>query len=239
MLLSHTAADATAHRPRPCDLAPIDRVSPPPPAPDAAWRVCAQVQASAAEHIDASLSSLLHGLMAVCGAVGARWRLEDTSRAGPPCVVAGCEVGAPWRGHVGLSGGHPLSLRKAVRPGRGMVFEFDFLADHAPTTEAQDTLRLILDSLGRWLHWLDMSHGPVTAQGAMPQHQRKVLLLMVTGLSEKQIADRLGISNNTAHQYVTSLFRRYGVRNRPSLMARWLGDLAQLPAAEVRQGRVC
>ena len=34
----------------------------------------------------------------------------------------------------------------------------------------------------------------------MPPHQRRVLLMLVTGLAEKQIADQLEISVNTAHQ---------------------------------------
>ena len=51
-----------------------------------------------------------------------------------------------------------------------------------------------------------------------------MLLLLLTGLSEKQIAAELNLSTNTAHQYVTSLYRRFGARNRPSLTAQWLGS---------------
>ena len=88
---------------------------------------------------------------------------------------------------------------------------------------ARATLELALAGLSRWLNWLSLSHGPVLASGPLPPHQRKVLLLLLTGLSEKQIASELNLSTNTAHQYVTALYRRFGARNRPSLTAKWLG----------------
>jgi len=39
------------------------------------------------------------------------------------------------------------------------------------------------------------------------------------GDSEKQIAARLGISLPTVHQYVTTLYRRFGVQSRGQLLA--------------------
>ncbi len=192
--------------------------------------ICAKLQSTAAEQIDTSLRSLLEGLTTMASALGARWRLLDhtspQSRA-EGTLVADMAVGdmlLPPDAY--LPERQILRLSKTVRPGRVMHFELLLPAADRPHLPVPlDTLRLTLDALARWLHWLDMSHGPVTKQGPMPPHQRKVLLLMVTGLSEKQIAAELNITTNTAHQYVTTLFRRYGVRNRPSLMARWLGQV--------------
>jgi len=51
---------------------------------------------------------------------------------------------------------------------------------------------------------------------------RDVLAELLDGASEKQVADRLGISPATTHEYVTSLYRRFGVRSRGQLMAHCL-----------------
>jgi DNA-binding CsgD family transcriptional regulator len=49
-----------------------------------------------------------------------------------------------------------------------------------------------------------------------------VLRLMLTGRSEKQIAETLSLTTRTAHEYITSIFRKYAVQGRAELMALWL-----------------
>jgi DNA-binding CsgD family transcriptional regulator len=51
---------------------------------------------------------------------------------------------------------------------------------------------------------------------------RETLDSLLDGASEKQIADRIGISCATVHEYVTALYRRFGVNGRAELMARWI-----------------
>jgi DNA-binding CsgD family transcriptional regulator len=51
---------------------------------------------------------------------------------------------------------------------------------------------------------------------------RETLRHLLDGLSEKQIARRMGISRATVHEYVTGLFRRFGASGRAELMARWI-----------------
>jgi DNA-binding CsgD family transcriptional regulator len=41
----------------------------------------------------------------------------------------------------------------------------------------------------------------------------------VEGDSEKQLAARLGLSRATIHQYVTALYRHFGVGSRAQLLA--------------------
>jgi DNA-binding CsgD family transcriptional regulator len=48
---------------------------------------------------------------------------------------------------------------------------------------------------------------------------RQTLMCLIEGDSEKQVAGRLGLSQATAHQYVTSLYRFFSVRSRGQLMA--------------------
>jgi DNA-binding CsgD family transcriptional regulator len=48
---------------------------------------------------------------------------------------------------------------------------------------------------------------------------RQTLACLLDGNSEKQVAVRLGLSPATVHQYVTALYRRFGVRSRAQLLA--------------------
>jgi DNA-binding NarL/FixJ family response regulator len=48
---------------------------------------------------------------------------------------------------------------------------------------------------------------------------RQTLACLIEGDSEKQAAARLGLSPTTMHQYVTMLYRRFGVRSRGQLLA--------------------
>jgi DNA-binding CsgD family transcriptional regulator len=66
---------------------------------------------------------------------------------------------------------------------------------------------------------------------------RQTLACLVEGDSEKQAAARLGLSPATIHQYVTALYRRFGVRSRGQLLAHvvkragraeWTGISAQV-----------
>lgn len=46
---------------------------------------------------------------------------------------------------------------------------------------------------------------------------------LLEGLSEKQIASRLGISKNTVHTYVKAVYATFHVSSRSELLAIWIG----------------
>jgi DNA-binding CsgD family transcriptional regulator len=48
---------------------------------------------------------------------------------------------------------------------------------------------------------------------------RQTLTCLLEGDSEKQVAARLSLSHATTHQYVTALYRRFGVQSRGQLLA--------------------
>jgi DNA-binding CsgD family transcriptional regulator len=48
---------------------------------------------------------------------------------------------------------------------------------------------------------------------------RQTLACLIEGDSEKQVAARLGLSPTTVHEYVTALYRRFGVHSRGELLA--------------------
>lgn len=97
--------------------------------------------------------------------------------------------------------------------------------DQPPFTEAErDGIAYALRSL-KWLHrQLLLSHGLLAATTPLTPAERRVLHLLLTGLSEKLIAEQLERSYHTTHQWVTSIYRKFGVNNRAALMALWLGQ---------------
>lgn len=51
---------------------------------------------------------------------------------------------------------------------------------------------------------------------------RRVLQKLLTGMSEKEIAESLGQSASTTHKYVKTVYARFGVNARAALMSLWL-----------------
>ena len=188
-------------------------------------RLWQEIQDLSAHEVDAGLLHLLQRLAQLLGADGIRWELLASSQPGNTVCVAS-QVFWHLQPHASSEmTGPELSLTLPMRGGMRMHFHLMRAQGSDAFTEShRATLELALAGLSRWLNWLTLSHGPALASGPLPPHQRKVLLLLLTGRSEKQIAAELNLSTNTAHQYVTSLYRRFGARNRPSLTAQWLGQ---------------
>lgn len=75
----------------------------------------------------------------------------------------------------------------------------------------------------KWFHrHLMLSHGLLMASSPLTPTERKVLQLLLTDATEKDIAHRVGIATSTAHQYIVSIYRKFGVRSRAGLMSLWL-----------------
>jgi DNA-binding NarL/FixJ family response regulator len=65
--------------------------------------------------------------------------------------------------------------------------------------------------------------GESLAQELLSGREREVLLHAATGLSNKELADRLGISEGTVKAHLTSIFQKLGVRGRTELAAAYHG----------------
>ena len=121
--------------------------------------------------------------------------------------------------------------RKVVRSGARVGFENRYL--HKAGNEVQ-----VMWS-ARWLHAQQLRIGLARDVTALRQpasskieellvaahlalHEKKVLQLLLTEATEKQIAEQLGLAVSTTHSYVTLIFRKFGVRSRAGLMALWL-----------------
>lgn len=178
-----------------------------------------ELQRTSAAKVDKGFEHLLHALLGISCARFIRCTLVDCTRAERAVTLMSATAGLCMIGSKADTE-WAVQSEHVIRPGRKLCFEYLPMSCGVPIAQAAATL--LLCAQHRWLLWLDLSHGPVTDNGVMPRHQRKVLLAMLDGMTEKQIAIALGLSVNTTHQYVRLLYRRYGVRNRSSLISMWL-----------------
>jgi DNA-binding CsgD family transcriptional regulator len=77
----------------------------------------------------------------------------------------------------------------------------------------------------KWFHrQVMLFHGLLVADAPLTPVERRLVSLLLTELSEKEIAQELRLAVATTHTYITSLFRKFGVSGRPGLTALWLGS---------------
>lgn len=60
--------------------------------------------------------------------------------------------------------------------------------------------------------------------------QAQILRLIAGGLSDKQIAARLGVSPRTVQTHLVRLFREHGVHTRAAAVAYWLEERLRFSA---------
>ena len=96
--------------------------------------------------------------------------------------------------------------------------------NHPPFSVAD---RVAVGDALRGLKWffrqLLLSRGLLAASAPLSTAERKVLQALLGGLTEKEIAVALNQSPNTTHTHVTSIYRKFCVKNRAMLTALWLG----------------
>jgi DNA-binding CsgD family transcriptional regulator len=80
-------------------------------------------------------------------------------------------------------------------------------------------LHICHDELGR-LTGTILARKPELAQ--LSPRLRQTLDALLRGDSEKQVASRLRLSRPTVHEYVTALYRHFGVSSRAELLARFI-----------------
>ena len=75
----------------------------------------------------------------------------------------------------------------------------------------------------KWFHrHLMLGSGLLLASSPLTPTERRVLQLLLTKASEKEIARQIDTAPSTTHQHVTRIFRKFGVRSRAELMSLWL-----------------
>ena len=135
--------------------------------------------------------------------------------------------GEHYRQHY-LAVGHAdhLSARIAINEDvRIYILIYRDLVSPHFTADDKEPFAMALRGL-KWFHRLQLlNHGLLIAEAALTPTERMVLLELLGGKAEKQIALSLGQNHNTTHTHVKSIYRKFGVNNRPALTALWLGKL--------------
>jgi DNA-binding CsgD family transcriptional regulator len=183
---------------------------------------------------------------------GYRWTDEDTAQLngavhgqelpGGTWVdwadrVAGCDrvcVIGP-RGRVFYLCSRPPS---GDRHGRGATIAFKRPGGLGPFTAADAaSLRAFhRTSVAELLAHHRPSVADDDAVGLSPR-ARATLAHLLVGLTEKQVAERLRVSQHTVHVYVKKIYRYYCVSSRGELLARWIGNAEPSGASSRRPDR--
>jgi DNA-binding NarL/FixJ family response regulator len=72
-------------------------------------------------------------------------------------------------------------------------------------------------------HLRSDSRPTLVGNGSLPPRLRRTLEELLAGGSEKNVAERMGVTPHTLHGYVKELYRHFGVRSRVDLMVRIVG----------------
>jgi DNA-binding CsgD family transcriptional regulator len=116
-----------------------------------------------------------------------------------------------------------LWIGNPLTPDAESFFVFDkrntrsrFTATHAAM--AGDTLRGLL-----WFQrQLMFSHGLSLVESPLTPMERRVVQLLLSEKSEKEIAAALKQSAHTTHSHIKQIYRKYGTQGRAGLMGIWL-----------------
>ena len=71
---------------------------------------------------------------------------------------------------------------------------------------------------------LILSHGALRGVKALSPLKRRILLRLLTGQGDKEIAEAVELRPLTLRKYLTELYGEYGVKTRAGLLALWLGE---------------
>lgn len=109
-----------------------------------------------------------------------------------------------------------------------VYFCFNRVGEQPPFT--QDELSMAADTL-RSLNWFHkkvlLGHGLLIACKALTPTEKRVMRLLLTNLSEKQIAANLQQKPDTTHKHISNIYRKFNINSRTALIAIWLGTSAQ------------
>lgn len=151
-------------------------------------------------------------------------RLKDIESIYTPAVVAGHlahVVGVAGRAsptqrwRLGQVGG--LSVRFVAHCGEPSAV---VMLRRSPPFDSNDErlLGAIFDVLAHRFEPVPRDH----AVGRLNAMQRDTLQLLLTGASEKEIAQRMNRSPHTVHSHVKKIYRQFGVSSRAELLSRFI-----------------
>jgi DNA-binding CsgD family transcriptional regulator len=78
-----------------------------------------------------------------------------------------------------------------------------------------------------WLHPADVSPAGRTAITLSPR-ERQVMMFLMDGNSRKEIAAKMGLSPHTLTDYLKEIYRKFEVRSRAELLAKFIRSETRL-----------
>lgn len=116
----------------------------------------------------------------------------------------------------------------ALEPGLEVYFYVDRGTEPKFDAYERDHLKAVLPGLGPVCTRLAMSYGALESQTRLTPRERETLLYLLEGLSEKEIANEMGLTVRSAHQNVVSVYRKLNISSRAGLMATWMNPAMEL-----------
>jgi DNA-binding CsgD family transcriptional regulator len=151
--------------------------------------------------------------------------LRDHFDCGSAIFVDECKGGCTTGGQPGaLAVGSRLDARVAAR-GVHLASLTMFRHPGAPPFDDEDRRALsevlpALTAIFSAHKHLDSSEPTASRVApALGPRLRQTLALLLSGMSEKEVAAAMALSPHTVHQYVKKLYRAHRVRSRPELLA--------------------
>lgn len=121
---------------------------------------------------------------------------------------------------------HRLMCASATAPRAESYLIFDRENGRGFGARERDLLAFFLRGSAVLHRELLQAHGLLGAEQPLSPRERHVLRLLLTGASEREIAQVMGLTPATTHQYVVAVLRKFGAHSRVELMAQWLRRLA-------------
>jgi len=139
--------------------------------------------------------------------------LELTSIKGTAVIEALHERPAPPKVLVLTAYNDGESLRSALDAGAdGLALKTESPQQTLTAIRQVHAGRLVFPQAAR--RWIEGRGGAASAPGDLTPREREVWALVAGGLTNPQIAERLGLSDNTVKFHVQHLFSKLGVKNR-------------------------
>ncbi len=154
-----------------------------------------------------------------------RFRVKLLFEALPPDWFEGPHY---RRHYLGVGHADSMSMRCSLNDDV-RVHIFLFRAPEAARFQTGDKepFALALRAL-RWFYRQQLlSQGLLIAKAPLTNTERRVLLQLLHGNTEKEIASLLRQSPHTTHIHVKSIYNKFDVHNRSTLMSLWLGRLPE------------
>lgn len=117
------------------------------------------------------------------------------------------------------------------------IFCFDRMGDKPDFDEAHLELAALALRGIKWFHrQLMLSHGIGLCDEPLTPAERRIIQGLLSGASEREIAEAMKLSPGTVHQYAIRVYQKFGVHGRVEFAALWLSGNPGIKSAHTAPG---